>query len=115
MISILVDPNEVFPAATPESLIEACGLIPGWFLNWVNEKGSIESFKEVVEASYGFPCIPVSGTLQGSTFVSNFKEDAPLDPYLKLEIEKEEFFQYRYGIVAVRDKETGEVWIVRCS
>jgi len=112
-------------AAVPEGrIIEACGIIPDFFLIAVLEGmesrtgPTLESVSEKMDSAYGFGGFryPFEGAVspQG-VYHSSFEEegDAPLPPLARFVQGMLECFVYQYAIVALRDRSTGDFKVGR--
>ena len=114
------DPLVRYTSAPGDSLEQACGLIPFFWMDaLLNQADTAEDVMDSMVESYGFGRMEFKGCMvaEDGTYVSEFEEDPDLAPYLKLgavftdedtgECENVvECWVYPYGILAVRDLTT---------
>jgi hypothetical protein len=123
---------------TEEWFMEACGLIPDFFVKaldeWAIENGESETVNgkqptlseiaERMDTIYGFGGFRTylwKGTvLENGTFealpTDDDEQDPPLHPYVKLTHQNNwsiECFVYPYGVVTLRDYDSGETMTAR--
>jgi hypothetical protein len=108
-----IDPTGYHTAkgATPDNLVEACGLLLGWAL-YATKNGL--PIREHMESSYGFPLYQMEGgvvdTMSGAY---TYPEDPTLMPILTCTgVNGEKVHVYQYAIVAFI-AEDGSTFITR--
>lgn len=107
-----------------EGVTEACGLIPHFFAN-ACDACNYENLKAVadhIDKQYGFGgfCNPFNGRVdEKSQYISPYKDDAPLSPYMVCEFERYDIessfkcYIYPHAITAIEDTATGEQMTAR--
>ena len=105
---VSIDPNKAFKGAKKDRLIEACGLIPYFFLA-AKEQGA-KTAKEayaVMVSEYGFGDYSSTswGTVDSKgTYVSAYDEDPDMEPLMSMTIlDGPTLYVYQYAIMAVVD------------
>jgi len=112
---VTLDPNMAYEKAPRGKLIEACGLLPNFFIDSLTKvayeggEGAQAVYDEMVTL-YGFGDYsgPSWGTVSPSgSYVSSYEEDEDLEPYLMMEsLEGVKMYVYPNAILAVMDSET---------
>lgn len=101
----------------PELNREWLGLIPEFFISATTEAGdgTLNTVADAMDEVYmygGFR-YPFSGTVDYEG-IYRAPEDPPLEPYVAIQyLDKFTLYQYPYGIVALRDTDTGETKVGR--
>lgn len=107
-MKVSVDPNSAFTRAPQGRLVEACGIIPDFFIHAIRE-GADGTAREALKAMndvYGFPVSPMPGGEVDQYGTYRFPEDPPLEPLMKLEAPGGvTLYIYQYAIVALVDPE----------
>ena len=105
---VIIDPNKAFEGAKKDRLIEACGLIPYFFMA-AKEQGT-KTAKEayaVMVSEYGFGDYSNTnwGTVDSKgTYVSAYKEDPDMEPIMAMSIlDGPTLYVYQSAIMAVVD------------
>lgn len=108
-IELQIDPHGKFPAS-PNAILEACGLLPHWLLEGLQNG---EPAKDALISRYQF----YFGPMEGGKILPDGRYEYPDDPYLyplvKVEHGDEIIYFYQYAIVGVINTQTGEQWITR--
>ena len=83
-----------------EDVIQACGLILPWVRNALLDK----PLQPQLEEQYGFPVIEMTGGTIHENGLYSYPEDPDLKPLVQVIRPKtgETFWQYDYGIIAIR-------------
>lgn len=111
ILSIKVDPTQSYSKYDREHMIETCGLIPHWvFDHYVKEaeKDLDGAFQRVIENNYEF----LGGDLGGNVTIEGlfqYSGDPDLYPMISYEGETETMYQYPYGIIAVVNRDNGQM------
>jgi len=105
-------------SATPDAIIEACGIIPDFFLAGclTADRLTLDAIADGMDAAYQFGgfAYPFGGSLTpAGVYQSSSDEDADLPPLARFTFEGFECFVYHYGITAIRERETGAAKIAR--
>jgi len=122
-LSDLVLDRELNPAgdadiggATPDRIIEACGIIPDFFAEACLPEGprTLQQVADDMEAGYGFGgfCYPLGGAVSPQG-VYSYPEDPDLYPLVRYRFGAFECYVYPYAITAIRDVRTGECKVGR--
>ena len=96
MRNIIIDPLKKFNVP-PETIIEACGIIPNWVFN--KSLMHIDTL-EALKTQYQFPTYPMGGEIDKEG-IYHYPEDPDLYPLVKMVRGEDIIYQYDYGIVAV--------------
>ena len=105
--------HEQYPEVTREYL----GLVPEFFISATQgaEEATLDAVADAMDEvyQYGGFRYPFSGTVDAEG-VYRAPEDPPLEPYVAIQyLDKFTLYQYPYGIVALRDTDTGETKVGR--
>jgi hypothetical protein len=109
-----------------QDIVEACGLLPTFFLTSVVDKEP-QTLLDVVEAmnkAYGFGGFDISGLgpfanarIVNGVYTPAYKGDEPLNPLVKMSYsnkgKKFDCYIYQYGIIALVDEKGGATCITR--
>jgi len=107
---VIVDPNRAFKEAKKDRLIEACGLIPYFFMT-AKEKGAKtakEAYRIMVEQyQFGDYSSVDWGTIDSKgTYVSSHEDDPDMEPLMSMRIlDGPTLYIYQSAIMAVVDSE----------
>ncbi len=101
----------------PEVDREYLGLIPKFFVHATQgaDDATLDAVADAMDEIYGYGGFrfPFSGTVD-SEGIYRAPEDPPLEPYVSIGyLDRFTLYQYPYGILALRDKETLETKIGR--
>ena len=115
--TITVDPNDKWEDMTPPMILEACGYLPHWFLEYAKapldyiEETSIERH---MDASYGFGLFEMTGGEIHEDYTYRYPEDPTLQPYIHIQAnEGAEMIQWKFGMVAFRDDADSDWFMTR--
>lgn len=86
----------------PERLIEACGLIPHWVVEYAME-GDRNGIKDHLDKAYGFGLYHIEkGEIDKDGYTYRYPEDEPLKPLISMNLGDEGLLlMYQYAIVAI--------------
>jgi len=84
----------------PQKLIEACGAIPHWMLEWFME-GDKPPIKDWLDDRYKFGLYHMDKAEIGVNGRYTYPEDEPLYPLISIDTGEGIFFMYQYAIVAI--------------
>jgi hypothetical protein len=98
------------PTLSRETIVDLCGLLPGFIGNIGEEQDIVEGLTE----QYGFgELMPLSGTIVDTIYVSPYAEDSKLKPLVQLKVATASIYIYFYGILAIVYDDDRDTFISR--
>ena len=107
-MKIITDPHNKFLSATPDELLEACGLLPIWLAN-----GEQPSLKDRLIENYSFYMGEMKGGNLSPEGLYTYPGDEDLYPLVSFESDTEICYIFKHAIVGVFEKENGSIWVTR--
>jgi hypothetical protein len=96
-VSVVIDPNNVYPKLKASEIFESLGLIPHFFIHAVTSPNLLEAMCR----EYGFGCFPFEGFTIAEDGTLSYPGDPDLHPLAKFTHGEDVMYQYRYGMVNV--------------
>lgn len=107
-----IDPTGGFEGADDDRILEACGFIPIWVADWLQNHQDDLSLKDYLDQTYGFGLYPMGekGWIDDDG-TYHYPGDPDLPPYISIETPVGLLYQYSHGIVAIPHE--GELFVTR--
>ena len=98
----IFDPTNSFPNVSDEKLLQACGLIPVWVLEWRGLHSETRTLREHLEECYPFGMEECTLFTINSDASLSYEGDPDEKPILKLEFpDGTEIYQYLHAWVMI--------------
>ena len=115
--AITLDPTSKFEDMTPQMVMEWCGFLPHWFIEYAVaplDYTNTKSIKEHMYDSYGFGLHEMTGGEIKEDYTYTYPTDPTLQPLIHIQAnEGAEMIQWNYGIVAFRDSDEDDWFTTR--
>lgn len=99
---VIVDPLSHYSHVAPEDLLLSCGLLPGFVMN----PGCLDlPLREALDMQYTFGLHEITDVIIDAEGRFLYPGDPTLYPLVEIRRGVETFYQYPYGLVAVRSAE----------
>ncbi len=109
-VNIIIDPTKSFSNISNDYILESLGLLPSFA---ANEQFKDIPLKEALHAAYGFGLFEMHGGIVSEEGIYKYPEDPELIPLAKIERDDEYFYQYKYGIVAIKSRDSDKYFVTR--
>lgn len=99
---LAIDPNNKFPGVEQARILEACGLIPGWIMDWTLNHSEDLPLKDYLDQTYGFGLYAMGEkTTIDPDGTYHYPEDPDLHPLISFTTPLGTLYMYQYAIVAI--------------
>jgi len=93
-----------------DNLLEACGFIPEWVM--YDKDHDDLNMKDMLETHYPYGMFEIDNSIIDSDGTYHYPEDPDMYPLIKMERGEETLYQYKYGLVAIVQKD-GSLFVTR--
>ena len=108
---IKIDPTKNFSSVKQQYLLEACGLVLPWAMEWADTPvGSLSTY---LGTRYQFPMYPIEGGSITEDHIFTYPDDPPAYPLVLIESHGATFLMYHHALVAIKDTPTSSFFITR--
>jgi len=102
IIKITIDPLSKYNHLSQEEIFDTLGALPHWA---INPDYLDVPLKEALDKQYNFGLYESSGQTITKEGIYQYPEDPDLYPLIKIQRKDEIFYQYRYAIIAIVQKD----------
>jgi len=96
------DPTNSFTSVTNQDLLQACGFIPSWAMEWDDQFATERTLREHLRICYPYRTAPFEGFTIKEDASLSYEGDPDEKPILKLEFDDgTEMYQYLHAWVMI--------------
>lgn len=105
---LMVDPTGHFKGVEEARLLQACGLIPGWIMDWTLNHSTDLPLRDYLDQTYGFGLYDMGPKASiDADGVYRYPGDSDLYPLISFSTPIGKLYMYQYAIVAIPVEKDG--------